>query len=127
MQCCGVCTTPILARVRYLTVGASFAGALLSAALCLRSACAVAAASPCAAPQFFFTGSAVLMNALGGHAIATEMMDVMETPKQYTVAYTGGWLWTIFLVVPHSIAVNLAWPLAIGKADNVYGILPMSK
>lgn len=27
-------------------------------------------------------GSAVLMNALGGHAIAMEMMDVMETPRQ---------------------------------------------
>lgn len=69
--------------------------------------------------QYFFTGAAVLLNALGGHAIAFEMMDVMETPAQYTKAYTGGWLWTIFLVVPHSIAVNLSWPTDIKGADNV--------
>lgn len=71
------------------------------------------------APQYFFTGAAVLMNALGGHSIAVEMMDAMETPKQYTAAYTGGWLWTMFLVIPHSIAINLAFPDKIGGADNV--------
>ncbi len=48
-----------------------------------------------------------------------EMMDAMQSPKQYTFAYTGGWLWTIFLVIPHSIAINLAFPLKIGGADNV--------
>ncbi|KAL6756332.1 transmembrane amino acid transporter protein-domain-containing protein [Haematococcus lacustris] len=79
------------------------------------------------APQYFFTGCAVLLNALGGHSIMIEMMDAMESPKQYTTAYTGGWLWTIFLVVPHSIAVNLSFPKLIGGADNVYGLLPMSK
>lgn len=30
-------------------------------------------------------------------------------------------------VVPHSISVNLSFPNKIGGADNVYGILPMSK
>lgn len=47
--------------------------------------------------------------------------------SQFTAAYTGGWLWTIFLVVPHSIAINLAFPTKIGGSDNVYGIIPMSK
>lgn len=44
--------------------------------------CRVCAAVAAGGAQYFFTGSAVLMNALGGHAIAMEMMDVMETPKQ---------------------------------------------
>jgi hypothetical protein len=35
--------------------------------------------------QFFFTGAAVLMNALGGHSIAMEMMDAMQTPRQVNV------------------------------------------
>lgn len=34
------------------------------------------------ASQYFFTGAAVLLNALGGHSIAIEMMDAMETPSE---------------------------------------------
>jgi auxin influx carrier (AUX1 LAX family) len=78
------------------------------------------------APQYFFTGCAVLLNALGGHSIMIEMLEVMDTPKQFTTAYSGGWLWTILLVVPHSLAVNLSYPFKIGGSDNVYGVLPMS-
>jgi hypothetical protein len=36
-------------------------------------------------------------------------------------AYFGGWVWTALLTLPHSIAVNLAWPRQIAKNDNVYG------
>ena len=61
--------------------------------------------------QYFFTGAAVLLNSLGGHAIAIEMMDAMEVPRHYTKAYVGGWLWTIFLIVPPSISINLAYQL----------------
>ena len=32
-------------------------------------------------PQDFFTGAAVVLSAVGGHAIAVEMMDAMESPK----------------------------------------------
>ena len=38
---------------------------------------------------------------------------------QYTKAYMGGWAWTIFLVVPQSITVNLAFQTGIGSADTV--------
>lgn len=45
---------------------------------------------------------------------------------RYVAAYFGGWIWTILLTMPHSIAVNLAWPVLITKNDNVYGALPLS-
>ena len=45
---------------------------------------------------------------------------------RYVAAYFGGWIWTILLTMPHSIAVNLAWPVLITKNDNVYGVLPLS-
>ena len=45
---------------------------------------------------------------------------------RYVAAYFGGWIWTILLTMPHSIAVNLAWPKLITTNDNVYGVLPLS-
>lgn len=39
--------------------------------------------------------------------------------QQYTIAYTGGWLWTLFLIVPPSIAIDLAFPTVISGSDNV--------
>lgn len=60
-------------------------------------------------------GSAVLVSALGNHSIALEMMDAMQKGSQYIPAYFGGWLWSALLVLPHSIAVNYAFPLTIGK------------
>uniref|UniRef100_A0A383WBV8 Amino acid transporter transmembrane domain-containing protein n=1 Tax=Tetradesmus obliquus TaxID=3088 RepID=A0A383WBV8_TETOB len=74
----------------------------------------------------FFTGSAVLVSALGNHSIALEMMDAMQKGSQYIPAYFGGWLWSALLVLPHSIAVNYAFPLTIGKNDNVFGVLPVT-
>ncbi len=41
-------------------------------------------------------------------------------PRRYVGAYFGGWLWTLLLTLPHSLAVNLAFP-AIAVNDNVYG------
>ena len=40
---------------------------------------------------------------------------------RYVFAYFGGWIYTALLTLPHSIAVNLAWPDLIAKNDNVYG------
>ena len=57
----------------------------------------------------------------------------METPQQYTLAYFGGWLWTIFLIIPPSFALNIAFPAqsgaySVGSTDNVLGLagIPMS-
>jgi len=63
----------------------------------------------------FFTGGAVLLNAMGAHSIALEMMDAMQKSSQYIPAYFGGWCWTALLVLPHSIAVNYAFPHLIGS------------
>ena len=44
---------------------------------------------------------------------------------RYIGAYFGGWIWTAFLTLPHSLAVNLAFP-SIAVNDNVYGgVQPM--
>ena len=40
-------------------------------------------------------------------------------------SYFGGWLWTLLLTLPHSLAVNLAYP-AIAVNDNVYGCARLS-
>lgn len=63
----------------------------------------------------FFTGGAVLLNAMGAHSIALEMMDAMQKSSQYVPAYFGGWCWTALLVLPHSVAVNYAFPQLIGN------------
>ena len=39
--------------------------------------------------------------------------------NRHTQAYLGGWAWTIFLIVPQSIYVNLAYQTTIGGADTV--------
>jgi hypothetical protein len=72
----------------------------------------------CRAPRSaidFFTGGAVLLNAMGAHSIALEMMDAMQKSSAYIPAYFGGWSWTMLLVLPHSIAVNYAFPSLIGS------------
>ena len=43
--------------------------------------------------------------------------------RRYVGAYFGGWTWTLLLTLPHSLAVNLAYP-AIAVNDNVYGCAP---
>lgn len=40
--------------------------------------------------------------------------------SRYVGSYFGGWVWTLLLTLPHSLAVNLAFP-AIAVNDNVYG------
>lgn len=57
----------------------------------------------------------MLLNAMGAHSIALEMMDAMQKSSQYIPAYFGGWCWTALLVLPHSIAVNYAFPHLIGS------------
>jgi hypothetical protein len=72
----------------------------------------------CRAPRSavdFFTGGAVLLNAMGAHSIALEMMDAMQKSSAYIPPYFGGWSWTMLLVLPHSIAVNYAFPSLIGS------------
>ncbi|EIE25080.1 hypothetical protein COCSUDRAFT_65085 [Coccomyxa subellipsoidea C-169] len=76
--------------------------------------------------QAFFLGTSVQMQAMGAHGIALEMHDAMQDSSRYVAAYFGGWIWTILLTMPHSIAVNLAWPKLITTNDNVYGVLPLS-
>ncbi|KAK9831382.1 hypothetical protein WJX81_007976 [Elliptochloris bilobata] len=83
------------------------------------------ATKPPASPQAFFLGSAIILQAMGAHPIALEMMDAMRDSRKYVGAYFGGWLWTALLTLPHSLAVNLAYP-AIIVNDNVYGVLPLS-
>lgn len=41
-------------------------------------------------------------------------------------SYFGGWIWTLLLTLPHSLAVNLAYP-AIAVNDNVYGCARVSR
>ncbi|CAL8461956.1 g1487 [Coccomyxa elongata] len=82
-----------------------------------------AGATTPASAQFFFLGTSVQMQAMGAHGIALEMQDAMQDSSRYVAAYFGGWIYTILLTMPHSIAVNLAWPKLITKNDNVYGVL----
>lgn len=87
------------------------------------------AADPDRAPrstQLYFNGAAVLINALGGHSIALEMMDSMRNQTKFLGAFGFGWVWSLLLTIPHSVAVNLVYPQAIGKNDNVFGLLPVN-
>lgn len=75
--------------------------------------------------QDFFLGASTL--ALGGHSNALEIMDVMQKPHRFDVAYSAGFLYAYLgLTIPHSVAVNLAYPTEIGMNDNVYGLLPIN-
>ncbi|KAK9810448.1 hypothetical protein WJX72_010867 [[Myrmecia] bisecta] len=74
--------------------------------------------------QNFFTGLSTLAGA--SHTIALEMMDAMQDSRGYTGAYFLGYMYHYTLTMPHSIAVNLAWPDKIAVTDNVYGLLPIT-
>lgn len=57
----------------------------------------------------------MLLNAMGAHSVALEMMDAMQHGSHFLPAYLGGWSWTVLLVLPHSTAVNFAFPHLIGS------------
>jgi hypothetical protein len=43
-----------------------------------------------------------------------EIMDVMQEPKRFDVGYSIGFLYAYLgLTIPHSVAVNLAYPAEI--------------
>ncbi|KAK9813484.1 hypothetical protein WJX73_001640 [Symbiochloris irregularis] len=74
--------------------------------------------------QDFFLGAAVVGSA--GHSISMEIMDSMRRSRQFTIASFTGWVWNIILLLPHSIAIVLAFPQAILAQANVYAVLPNS-
>lgn len=41
------------------------------------------------------------------------MVDAMQESQKYNVAFTIGWMYSYVLTVPHSVAVNLAYPKEI--------------
>lgn len=73
--------------------------------------------------QNFFNGAAVL--AVGGHSTAMEMMDAMRKQRNYGLAYGGSLIWTFVLMMPHTIALVVAYPKLL-TVSNVYNILPNS-
>eukprot|EP00882_Tetradesmus_deserticola_P025209 GHRQ01027672.1.p1 GENE.GHRQ01027672.1~~GHRQ01027672.1.p1 ORF type:complete len:406 (+),score=102.40 GHRQ01027672.1:318-1535(+) len=74
----------------------------------------------------FYNGFAVIMSAFGGHANAIEIMDSMFVPEGYTRVYGWSFLYIFSLTLPHSTAVQLAWPDQALHNGNVYGILPLT-
>ncbi|KAK9795944.1 hypothetical protein WJX73_010704 [Symbiochloris irregularis] len=74
--------------------------------------------------QDFFLGAAVVGSA--GHAIYMEMMDAMRRSRHFTISAFAGWVWNILLLLPHSIAIVLAFPQEILTQANVYAVLPNS-
>ncbi|BDA43337.1 Auxin transporter-like protein 1 [Coccomyxa sp. Obi] len=74
--------------------------------------------------QDFFIGAAVLGQF--GHSIALEMADAMRNAWHFQAAYTAGWLWVLTLILPHSIAANLAWPEEVYEQDNIFNVIPNS-
>ncbi|KAK9909400.1 hypothetical protein WJX75_001727 [Coccomyxa subellipsoidea] len=54
------------------------------------------------------------------------MADAMRNQGAVQWAYFFGWLWTLTLILPHSIAANLAWPDQVYAQDNIYSVLPHS-
>ena len=42
-----------------------------------------------------------------------EMVDAMQESQKYNIAFTIGWMYSYVLTVPHSVAVNLAYPKEI--------------
>ncbi|KAK9809392.1 hypothetical protein WJX73_001610 [Symbiochloris irregularis] len=74
----------------------------------------------------FFTGAAVLGGGSGQFSAAIEMMDSMRQPRRFDFAFSLSVIWTMFLVVPHSTAVVLAYPVESLQQSNVYSILPAS-
>uniref|UniRef100_A0A383V9J1 Amino acid transporter transmembrane domain-containing protein n=1 Tax=Tetradesmus obliquus TaxID=3088 RepID=A0A383V9J1_TETOB len=74
----------------------------------------------------FYNGFAVIMSAFGGHANAIEIMDSMFVPEGYTRVYWWAFLYIFSLTLPHSTAVQLAWPDQALHNGNVYGILPLT-
>ncbi|KAL0045880.1 hypothetical protein WJX82_007392 [Trebouxia sp. C0006] len=72
----------------------------------------------------FFIGVATL--ASGGHSNCLEMMDSMQDAGKYDWAFGLGFMYSYILTVPHSIAINLAYPTEIALQDNVYGVLPIT-
>ena len=65
----------------------------------------------------------MLLNAMGAHSIALEMMDAMQKSSHYTRSCFGGWTWTALLVIPHSAAVNFAYPKLIGRNGKATEVL----
>ena len=39
-----------------------------------------------------------------------EMVDAMQDRNRYNYAFSIGWLYSYVLTVPHSVAVNMAYP-----------------
>ncbi|KAL0034831.1 hypothetical protein WJX77_008984 [Trebouxia sp. C0004] len=74
--------------------------------------------------QGFFLGAAVI--GAGGHSIQIEMMDAMRQSRKMTAVSFFSWCWNIVLLLPHSIAIVLAFPNLILSQANVYSILPDS-
>ena len=59
-------------------------------------------------------------------AVCREMVDAMQQSSKYSWAYSVGFLYSYVLTMPHSVAVNLAYPDEIPVKDNVYGLLPVT-
>lgn len=55
-----------------------------------------------------------------------EMVDAMQQSSKYSWAYSIGFLYSYVLTMPHSVAVNLAYPDKIPVNDNVYGMSPLT-
>ncbi|KAK9807758.1 hypothetical protein WJX72_008373 [[Myrmecia] bisecta] len=76
--------------------------------------------------QNLFLGANVFMNAFGGHTMSFEVIDAMFQPSKYDRVYPLSYLFTVFVTVPHSILIQLAFPAANAKYGNVYGVVPVS-
>ena len=50
-------------------------------------------------------------------------MDVMQNSRQYDWAFGLGYLYSYILTVPHSIAINLAFPTEIAKQGQTLHLL----
>ena len=53
--------------------------------------------------------------------VCREMADAMQQSSKYSWAYSIGFLYSYVLTMPHSVAVNLAYPDEIAVNDNVFG------
>jgi auxin influx carrier (AUX1 LAX family) len=76
--------------------------------------------------QSFFTGANVFLWAYGGHGVSFEIIDAMWGPSNYDWVYPLSYLFTFAIAAPHSVLVQLSFPGANLKQDNVYGALPKS-
>lgn len=59
--------------------------------------------------------------AMGAHSIALEMMDAMQKSSHFIPTYFSGWLWTAWLVLPHSTLTNFAFPDQLAKNGEHVG------